>query len=96
MVDQVSRLATDGPTEAEVARSQIQFERAWLEQCADFASRADTIGAFATFHGDPEMINTRLSSMQQITASDVREAAREFLDPDHRAVLEYHRRQDEQ
>ena len=80
MVDQVSRLATDGPTEAEVARSQIQFERAWLEQCADFASRATPSARL------PRSTATRDDQHQAVEhaadhLSDVREAAREFWTP---------------
>lgn len=91
MTDALERLADEGPTEAELARSQIQLERVWLEECADFASRADLINTFATLHGEPEMINTRLEQMWRIQASDVQEATRTYLAPQHRAVLEYHR-----
>ncbi len=96
MVDQITRLAEEGPTPTEVARASVQYERAWLEQCSEFASRADTIGALATFHGDPGMINTRLSKIQAITADDIKLAIREYLAPEHRAVLEYHRKENDQ
>ncbi len=96
MVDEITRLAEEGPTPAEVARASVQYERAWLEQCAEFSSRADTIGALATFHGDPGMINTRLARIQAITADDIKQATRKYLTPGHRAVLEYHRKEDDQ
>lgn len=95
MTEQLERLADEGPTAAELARAQIQYERAWLEHCADITSRADTIGAFTTLHQNPELINTRLTQVAHIEAEHVRDAVRQYLAPKNRAVLEYHRMEDE-
>lgn len=90
LVAEITRLATDGPTSDELARTRVQFEREWLSQLARFDSRADLFGGFATLHGRPELVNTRIADMGSITASEVAAAAGEWLRPEHRAVLVYH------
>lgn len=89
ILEEVTRLADDGPTDAELARVRVQFERAWLEALARVETRADKIGEYATLHDDPDRINRRIADLAAITADEVREAARTWLAPDARAVVQY-------
>jgi zinc protease len=91
LVDELTRLADEGPTDAEVQRSRVQFEREWLGQLARFESRADLIGTFATLHGDATLVNRRIVDYCSITPTEIRDACRAWLLPEHRAVLSYHR-----
>lgn len=86
---ELDALATDGPTEAELARAQAQFRREWLSGLARFDSRADTIGAYATLHDDPQRINRRLQEVAAVTRNDVRAAAASLLRTDQRCQLDY-------
>ncbi len=94
MAEEVARLASEGPTDAELARSKVQFERQWLGDCARMDARADLIGAFATLHRDPERINTRPVEYASITADEVRDAAARWLTSNTWAILEYHRNEE--
>jgi zinc protease len=89
IVEEVARLADEGPLEAEVDRAKAQFEREWLEQLGRFDSRADLIGCYATLYGDPQLVNRRLDEVRGITLDEVAEAARRHLRPEQRAVLTY-------
>ncbi len=91
VVDELGRLVADGPTQEEIERFRVQFEREWLTQCARLESRADLFSGYASLHGDPSLVNTRIPEMLAITPADVRDAARQWLNPDARAVLEYRR-----
>lgn len=86
---EISRLATDGPTEVELARAKAQYAREWLSELARFDSRADLIGAYATLHDDPERINRRLAEVSAVTAAEVAEAVGSHLRPEQRAQLDY-------
>ena len=86
---EVERLAETGPTQAELDRAKIQFEREWLTQLSRFDARADTISAFAVLHGDPERINRRLDEVRSINLDDVARACATYLQPAQRAQLDY-------
>ncbi|GAB3768246.1 M16 family metallopeptidase [Microlunatus parietis] len=89
LLAEVHRLRNDGPTEIEVRRAKAQFERHWLNELARIDSRADTIGEYATLHGDPTMINSRLATFTAIDQDQIEAALTDRLDPDHRATLIY-------
>ncbi len=91
LCDEVARFCSEGPTEAELHRAHIQFEREWLAECARLESRADLFSAHATMYRDPARVNRRIVEYTAITADRVREAARAWLRPEQRATLEYRR-----
>ncbi len=91
LVEEIDRLASEGPTEEELERVKIQFERAWLSECARVESRADLISAFTTAFDEPERINSRVAAYASLTRDEVTEAVRTHLHPDRRAVLAYER-----
>lgn len=91
VAEEADRLADEGPTEAELSRCHVQFERDWLGQLAHFDARADLFGGYATLHGDPHLVNTRIVDVCSIVVDEVRDAARTHLRADQRAVLTYRR-----
>jgi len=89
MAELIDQLLTDGPTEEELRRAKAQFERHWLHELARVDSRADALGEYATLHGDPHLINSRIAEITAIGSEEVRDAVREWLRPDQRATLIY-------
>lgn len=89
-LDEIQRLAIEGPTDAELSRAKAQSTREWLTSLARFDTRADLISAYATFHDDPDRINRRLAEASAVTAKQVQAAAAQLLRPDQRAQLDYH------
>jgi zinc protease len=85
----IDRLRIDGPTEDELRRAKAQFERHWLHELARVDSRADALGEYATLHGDPELINSRIAEITAIDNGDVQTAIQDWLQPDQRATLIY-------
>ena len=59
----IDQLLTDGPTEEELRRAKAQYERHWLHELARVDSRADALGEYATLHGDPHLINSRIAEI---------------------------------
>ena len=89
MADLIDQLRTNGPTEEELRRAKAQFERHWLHELARVDSRADALGEYATLHGDPQLINSRIADITAIDNGDVQTAIQEWLQPDQRATLIY-------
>ena len=93
MSDVIEQLLRDGPTEEELRRAKAQFERHWLHELARVDSRADALGEYATLHGDPNLINSRIAEITAIEDGDLRNAMQEWLRPDQRATLIYRQEQ---
>jgi len=89
LVDQVDRLAAEGPTETELRRAKAQYERHWLHELSRVDSRADALGEYATLEGDPELVNTRTAQVEAVTPDDVAAAVTEWFGSDRRATLSY-------
>ncbi|MBM6405226.1 insulinase family protein [Phycicoccus sp. CSK15P-2] len=89
LVEELDRLATDGPTAAELEASLAQNERAWLSALASQEERADLISRSTLLHDDPGIVNTHLDRVRAVTPERVAEATRRWLAPDSRAVVAY-------
>ncbi|AKT51409.1 M16 family metallopeptidase [Arsenicicoccus sp. oral taxon 190] len=87
LCEELERLGEAGPTPLELESVQAQSERAWLSALASADERADTICGHAALHGDSAFINTFLDRIATITAEQVQEAARTYLQPRNRAVV---------
>ncbi|MFZ1410201.1 MAG: pitrilysin family protein [Micropruina sp.] len=91
MVSEIDRLVHDGPQPAEIERAKAQYEREWLSELSRFDARADQFGAYATLHGDPQLVNTRIADITAITGDDIVAACGRWLRSEQRAVLSYER-----
>src|SRR4029450_4566349 len=92
-VELIDQLIADGPTEDELRRAKAQFERHWLHELARVDSRADALGEYATLHGDPDLINSRIAEITAIDNEDFHAAVEQCFTPEQRATLIY--RQDQ-
>jgi zinc protease len=57
---------------------------AQLQQAGE---RADRLSMFATYFGEPRLVNEQVDRYRRVTAADVTRFARERLGPDNRASL---------
>jgi predicted Zn-dependent peptidase len=86
VVDQLHR---DGVTEAEVQRVGALIETGYTAALQEVAERADKLSQFATYFGDPGLINAQVPRYRAVTAAQVTAFAREWLGADNRASLVY-------
>jgi predicted Zn-dependent peptidase len=89
LVSEVQRLVDEGPTEQELRRAKAQFERHWLHELARVDSRADALGEYATLHGDPTLINSRIAEIDAVDHDGVLDALGRWFRPEQRATLVY-------
>ena len=89
IVELIDQLINDGPAEDELRRVKAQFERHWLHELARVDSRADALGEYATLHGDPNLINSRIAEITAIDHDEVQAAMEQWFRPDQRATLIY-------
>ncbi len=88
-VEELEGFLENGPTAIELEASLAQSERSWLSALASQEERADLISHHQLLHDDPDVVNTHLDRLRDVTAEQVVRAARRWLRPDSRAVVAY-------
>jgi len=89
LTTEIDRLLTEGPTEQELRRAKAQYERHWLHELARVDSRADALGEYATLHGDPNLINSRIAEIEAVTLADLTDVMQRWFRADQRSTLIY-------
>ncbi len=87
--EQIARMADGGATGDELERAQTRAEVEFAHQVENYDSRADMLGMFATYFGDPRRIDSWLDPFRDVTADDVGRAARELLAANDRVTIQF-------
>jgi zinc protease len=86
---QIDLLREKGVTPAEVERAVALIETDFVIALQSAADRADKLSQFATYFGDPALVNAQADRYRAVTAAAVNAFAREALGPDNRLSLLY-------
>ncbi len=76
-----------GVTEDELARAKSLIETDFVVAMQSASERADKLSLFATYFGDPSLINDQVDRYRAVSVSEVSRFARERLGRDNRAAL---------
>ena len=82
----IERLASDGPTEAELQRVQNQLEASFVDNIEALDQRASALNRYNYLAGTPNFVNQDLERYRHITAEDVKAAAA-ILTRERRCIL---------
>jgi len=75
ILDEVGRLASEGPTTDELARARTLVEREEVAQNASVEGYARRLGLYATVAGDPDLEATHLQRLREVAGPNVRAVA---------------------
>ena len=84
ILEEIARLAQDGPTDAEIERGRVQAESQFmlrLQTVGGFGGKSDQLNAYNVFLGDPAYFDRDLARYQDVTAASLKEAVARYLDP---------------
>ena len=87
--DELDAFALDGVTEAELARALALIETDFVSSLQSAQDRADTLSRFATYFGDPALVNDQPARYRAVTAAQVTAFAKEWCMSSNRATLLY-------
>jgi zinc protease len=90
IVDEVTRLATEGPSPDELERSRVQAESAFmsrLQTLGGFGGKADQLNAYNVYKGSPSFFADDLQRYLRLTPADVQQAVARWLDPKKATML---------
>jgi predicted Zn-dependent peptidase len=88
-LEELERLATEAPSDDELARAKALTEADELGSLARVEERADRLSMYATLFDDPALINTMLPRYLSVTGEQIRDAARAIFRADNRGILTY-------
>jgi predicted Zn-dependent peptidase len=86
---EATRMHDDGVTDDEVARAVALIETAYVSSMQSAGDRADRLSMFATYFGDPALVNEQVDRYRAVTAEAVSRFARERLGAGNRVALIY-------
>jgi zinc protease len=89
VVREIDRVRNEGVTDDEVQRAVALLETALVSSLQSAGDRADKLSMFATYLGDPGLVNEQMDCYQRVTSAQVSALAREMLGEDNRVSLVY-------
>ena len=89
VAEELDRMAADGVTDDEVDRAVALIETDLISALQSAGERADQLSKYATYFGDPGLINEQADRYHSVTAHDVSAFARERMQERDRASLLY-------
>ncbi len=90
ILEEIARLATDGPTEDEIERGRVQAEAQFmyrLQTVGGFGGKSDQLNAYNMFLKDPGYFTRDLARYNAVTATSLRDAVRRYLFNSNRIAL---------
>jgi zinc protease len=85
--EEFEHVKTDGVTTAELQKVLIQDRLQQAESLTNTMSRARTLGRYAVYFHDPNLINTTLANYSEVTPADIRRVARQYLGETQRTIV---------
>jgi predicted Zn-dependent peptidase len=86
--DEIAKLQNEPVDAKELERVKTIMRASRIKELQSSHSRAVNLAQYALADGKPELINTELDAMLAVTPAQIQAAAKKYLTPDRRAVLE--------
>jgi predicted Zn-dependent peptidase len=86
--DEISRIAGDGPTEAEMEKIRNSLCNDAVRGRQSTMYRAQRLAEFALYDSNARLIDAELDHYLSITAADIKNAVARYVDVDNRVVLD--------
>ncbi len=90
IVEEISRLAEEGPTVDEIERCRVQAEAQFvfrLQSVGGFGGKSDQLNAYNLFVDDPDYFDRDLARYQRVTPASLQATVREHLATSRRVLL---------
>lgn len=85
--DELSRLANEPVSDAELQKVKNIERRAWLNRFQTVRNRALYTGIYAVNYNDPNLVNTWLDKFDAVTKEDIQRVAKKYLGQNNRVVI---------
>jgi zinc protease len=90
IVEEVDRLASEGPSDDEIERGRVQAEAQFvfrLQSVGGFGGKSDQLNAYNVFLEDPNFFDHDLARYQRVTRASIQSAVEQYLATPRRVAL---------
>ncbi|MGH9144302.1 MAG: M16 family metallopeptidase, partial [Vicinamibacterales bacterium] len=90
ILEEIARLAAEGPTDEEIERGRVQAEAQFmfrLQTVGGFGGKSDQLNAYNVFLKDPDYFPRDLARYQVCTRASLQAVVNRYLDPVRRVTL---------
>jgi zinc protease len=90
VLEEVSRLAAEGPTDDEIDRGRVQAEAQFmyrLQTVGGFGGKSDQLNAYNVFLRDPAYFDRDMARYHNVTRESLGQTISKYLDPSRRVTL---------
>ncbi|MCD8433825.1 insulinase family protein [Tenacibaculum dicentrarchi] len=87
--EEIVKIQTNLISEKAYQKLQNKFENDFVNANASVEGVANSLARFNVLYGDTNLINTEIDIFRSITREEIRAAAKKYLNPNQRLVLEY-------
>ena len=87
LYEEIARLQNEPVADWEMKKVQMQLRRQRAQRLYSTRSRANSLGHFAVYYDDPELINSVWRKYDNVTRADVQRVARTFFKETNRTVV---------
>ncbi|MDX6574806.1 MAG: zinc protease [Blastocatellia bacterium] len=85
--DEIARLQKEPIADWELQKAKTGARRTYINGLQSSLGRANSIGQYAVYYGDPNLINTRIDKVNAVTKEDVQRVANKYLVQTNRTVV---------
>ena len=85
--DEIARLQKEPIADWELQKAKNGARRNYINGLQSSLGRANMIGQYAVYYGDPNLINTRIDKVSAVTKEDVQRVANKYLVQTNRTVV---------
>jgi zinc protease len=87
--EEVVRLQTQLLSDKEMQKLKNIYENNYVNGNSNVEGIAENLASYYLLHGDINLINTEIEMYRSITAQEIREVAKKYLNPNQRLLLDY-------
>jgi zinc protease len=87
LYEEIARLQNEPIADWELKKVQMQLRRQRAQRLYSTRSRANSLGHFAVYYNDPELINSVWRKYDNVTRADVQRVARTYFEETNRTVV---------
>lgn len=85
--EEIGRVQNEAVADSELDKVRMQLKRQRAQQLYSSRSRANTLGYYAVYYNDPQLINAVWRKYDQVTQADMQRAARAYFSDSNRTIV---------
>ena len=87
--EEIVKIQTELLTDKEMEKLKNKYENNYVNGNASVEGIAENLASFYLLYGDVNLINTEIEMYRSITAQEIRDIAKKYLNPNQRLLLDY-------